>query len=194
MFARVLFLLYRDFLLTKWTLRSRKGSGGHLLLCYLLFSPLHTSNTRARPHTFGGRRIYTVGRDPSSRRVETWKEEGQRVRTTGRKFARERERAIRKRGRERERYSRVRADVREGGSARTGQFCPKRAMLEAIDHAISVVRLTRTDRMAEAMGWTRGCRDNWTLTAPEVRVMTLGGASRPMQKRRGRFHPRLPRF
>lgn len=41
------------------------------------------------------------------------------------------------------------ADVREGGSARTGQFCPKRAMLEAIDHAISVVRLTRTDRMAE---------------------------------------------
>lgn len=82
--------------------------------------------------------------------------------------------------------------MREGGSARTGQFCPKRAMLEAIDHAISVVRLTRTDRMAEAMGWTRGCRDNWTLTAPEVRVMTLGGASRPMQKRRGRFLSRLP--
>jgi len=64
-------------------------------------------------------------------------------------------------------------------------------MLEAIDHAISVVRLTRTDRMAEAMGWTRGCRDNWTLTVPEVRVMTLGGTPWPMQKRRGRFPPLL---
>lgn len=47
----------------------------------------------------------------------------------------------------------------------TGQFCPRRAMLGAIDHAISVVR---PDRMAERV-------DNWTPTTPEVRVMTLEG-------------------
>lgn len=79
--------------------------------------------------------------------------------------------------------------VQEGESARTGQFCPKCAMLEAIDHAISVVRLTRTDRIAErGNGVDTGLpRDNWTLTVPEVRVMTLGGAPWPMQKHRGRF-------
>lgn len=44
----------------------------HLLLCYLLFFlSLHTSNIRERAHTRPSSCIYA--RDPSARRVETWK-------------------------------------------------------------------------------------------------------------------------
>lgn len=64
------------------------------------------------------------------------------------------------------------------------QFCPRRAMLGAIDHAISVVR---QDRMAERV-------DNWTPTTPEVRVMTLEGGHAKTAPRQpphpSRFHLR----
>lgn len=69
-----------------------------------------------------------------------------------------------------------------GGEGR--QFCPRRAMLGAIDHAISVVR---QDRMAERV-------DNWTPTTPEVRVMTLEGGHAKTAPRQpphpSRFHLR----
>lgn len=122
--ARVLFLLCRDFLLTKWTLRAR----GHLLLCCCsCFSPVLGAAT------------------PTG--VETWKEDRACGQAGG---------------------GRRKVGGGGGGGGRetgTGQFCPKRAMLGAIDHAISVVR---PDRMAERV-------DNWTPTTPEVRVMTLEG-------------------
>lgn len=60
-----------------------------------------------------------------------------------------------------------------------GQFCPRRAMLGAIDHAISVVR---QDRMAERV-------DNWTPTTPEVRVMTLEGGHAKTAAPRQPPHP-----
>lgn len=45
---------------------------GHLLLCYLLFSPLHTSNTRARSHAYMPGFVHIRGRFATLLR-EGWK-------------------------------------------------------------------------------------------------------------------------
>lgn len=160
---------------------------GHLLLCYLLFSPLHISNTRAH-RTHGSSAPYTF-RDPSSRGVETWTDRGQRVRTRRGGNALERPKKEKERGRtkerdsekEREGYSwRTRGRRRENGSV-LSQACNARGH-----------RSRNISCQADSNGSNGGgdgvdtgvedCRDNWTLTIPEVRVMTLGGISRAHAK------------
>lgn len=63
----------------------------------------------------------------------------------------------------------------EKGGGGGGQFCPKCAMVRAIDHAISVVR------PVERIGFLGVVHVDWTLTIPEVRVMTPSRLC-PMQK------------
>lgn len=160
---------------------------GHLLLCYLLFSPLHISNTRAR-RTHGPASIY-VSRPFFARGRNLDGSGTERVRTRRGGNALECPKKENEKGRKKERDS---EKEREGYSRRTrGRRRENGSVLSQACNARGH-RSRNISCQADSNGSNGGgdgvdtgvedCRDNWTLTIPEVRVMTLGGVSRAHAK------------
>lgn len=123
-FARVLFLLYCDFLLTKWTLWSRKGSEDIYYFVTCFFRRC-TPQIHERSRTHGPARIRFA--TLLSRGVETWTWSGrdrEGKKTTGRELAR-RERECDSERKERDTVRRTRGRRRENGSV-LSQACNAR--------------------------------------------------------------------